>query len=41
MQMLVNQMDAIFKFLFDKQLREEHKNARLAEPCDYPHVSQT
>ncbi len=35
MQMLVAQMDLIFKFLFDVEIRPEHKEACIEELCTY------
>ena len=35
MQMLVSQMDLIFKFLFDVDLQAEHKQACIAHMCEY------
>ncbi|MBQ6384558.1 MAG: hypothetical protein IJJ38_00110 [Lachnospiraceae bacterium] len=35
MQMLVAQMDLIFKFLFDAEIRPEHKEACIDELCSY------
>lgn len=35
MQMLVSQMDLIFKFMFRKTLKPEYKEACLAELCEY------
>ena len=35
MQMLVSQMDVIFKFLFDVELQPRHKAACVAHMCEY------
>lgn len=35
MKMLVSQMDLIFKFLWDVELQEEHKQACVAHMCGY------
>lgn len=40
MQMLVSQMDVIFKFLFDIQIQEQHKQACLDELCQYLGVAR-
>lgn len=40
MQMLVSQMDVIFDFMFGVQLKKEHKEACLAELCNYLGVQQ-
>ncbi len=39
MQMLVSQMDVIFKFLFDVDLQPEHKKACVEHMCNYLGVS--
>ncbi len=39
MQMLVSQMDVIFKFLFDVDLRQEDKDACVKHMCQYLGVS--
>lgn len=40
MQMLVSQMDVIFRYLFDKELLPEHKEACLDELCDWLNVTR-
>jgi shikimate dehydrogenase len=40
MEMLVNQMDVIFDFMFGKQLTDEHKEACIDELCNFLNVSR-